>query len=287
MMSACGISGLGQDVPQVLPGPNASETPDVPDASPAPALEEPFTFAVIGDFGTGMPAQHEVAARMCRWRANKPFDLVITTGDNVYDHGHPDDFPAKFFEPYRCLLDEGVRFHASLGNHDVETDGGRPQLQEPAFGMKGRNYVVREGGVRFVIADSNPLDKSWLRRAAARREGDRWVVVAFHHPVYSGGTEHGSTVGFEDVSRMLARRDVDLVLNGHDHIYSASRRMEGGVRYVVTGGGGAPLYGCTSRSYIRRCVSRHHFLYVTASEEELRVRAVPRNGKPFHRFTIR
>jgi hypothetical protein len=40
---------------------------------------------------------------------------------------------------------------------------------------------------------------------------------------------------------ILARHRVDLLISGHDHIYQ--RGQMGGIRYVVSGGGGAPLYG--------------------------------------------
>ena len=258
-------------------------SPTVTQAPPAPGV---MRFAVLGDFGTGFSDQAEVARRMCRWRRDHPFRLVITTGDNIYPDGHPDHFDDKFFEPYACLLNNGVRFRASLGNHDVVTDNGRPELEEPAFGMRGRNYVIRSGGVRFVIADSNVLDKEWLRTALNPRSGDRWTIVAFHHPVFSPGT-HGSTHGFRpDLPRMFRRKGVDLVLNGHDHLYAVTKPINR-IRYVVTGGGGAGLYDCHSRWFTARCRERHHFLYVTVKAGRLVVQAMPETGDRIHRFVTR
>jgi 3',5'-cyclic AMP phosphodiesterase CpdA len=184
-----------------------------------------------------------------------------------------------------CLLDDGVRFRAVLGNHDVLTDGGRPELDEPAFGMKWRNYVVRRNGVRFVLADSNPLQRDVLRRKLTAEEGDLWTVVAFHHPVFSPGTGHGSTPGYRPgLPRMFRRKGVDLVLNGHDHIYAVTEPLRR-IRYVVTGGGGAYLYGCSDAWFSERCVARHHFLYVVVWPDRIGVRAVPIKGKPFDRFS--
>lgn len=240
-------------------------------------------FAVIGDFGTGSPSQEAVAARMCSWHESHPFDIVITTGDNIYPRGEPADFTSKFREPYACLRDRGVRFHAALGNHDFLTNEGRKQIQTRDFGMRARNYIVRESGVRFVIADSNRLDRSWLARATISQQGDRWIVVVFHHPVYSPGSGHGSTRGYEGLPNLFERRGVDLVLNGHDHIYSVSRPI-GRVRYVVTGGGGAEVYGCTSAPFSSVCQARHHFLSIEAGSDQILVTAVPPKGPPFHRF---
>ena len=75
-------------------------------------------FAVIGDMGTGRTPQYQLAARMETLRHTFPFDFVITLGDNIYGGSGPNDFLTKFELPYKALLDAGVKFYASLGNHD-------------------------------------------------------------------------------------------------------------------------------------------------------------------------
>jgi 3',5'-cyclic AMP phosphodiesterase CpdA len=243
-------------------------------------------FAVIGDSGWGLSNQRALARRMCRFRKRRPFDLVITTGDNVYPDGARLRFGPAFYGPYSCLLNHGARFHASLGNHDYVTARGRPELRAPAFGMRHRNYVVHSKGVRFVIADSNRLRERWLRRALTAKKANKWTIAVFHHPVYSPGP-HGSTVGLRPLMpRLLRRKEVDLVLNGHDHIYSYTKPL-GGVRYVVTGGGGAPLYSCSDRWFTRLCREVHHFLYVAVHDKKIWVRAVPIQGPPLGRFRIK
>ena len=244
-----------------------------------------LTFAAIGDWGAGTDAEEAIADRMCAWRRSHPFDLVVTAGDNIYDVGSPSDFEAKFFQPMACLLDAGVKFHSALGNHDVITDDGEPEIDEPRFGMPAHNYVRRDSGVRFVFADSNALDRDWLRKALVPDEGDLWTIVLFHHPVYSPGDGHGSTPGFRpSLPRMFRRKGVDLVINGHDHIYAVTRPLRK-IRYVVTGGGGAALYGCTEQWFSENCQERNHFLYVTVHADRIVVEAVPDTGHPFDRFT--
>ena len=255
-----------------------------PDISPSPP-PAPFRFAVIGDYGSGWDSQHAVARRMCAWRERRPFDLVLTTGDNIYPDGSRRYFRERFFEPYRCLLDDNVRFKASLGNHDYVTRRGRDVIEEPAFGMPKRNYVYRTGGIRFVMADSNVLDREWLADALEAEPGDRWTIVLFHYPVYSPGTQRGPTPGYRpSLPRLFQEKGVDLVLNGHDHIYFGSKPLRR-IRYVVTGGGGASLYPCGDAWYVERCRSTYHFVEVAATEDRLTVRAIPVSGPPFHRFT--
>jgi 3',5'-cyclic AMP phosphodiesterase CpdA len=290
-LASCGVFDDSSAEAECCEGAGAAQTSGGPlptvslptgSASPEPA---PFTFAVIGDFGTGDAVQRAVANRMCSWRDNHGFDLVFTTGDNVYPDGHPDRFEKNFYRPYECLTDNGVAFHAVLGNHDAQTDNGRPEIEDEAFGMSGRNYVVRANGVRFVMIDSNNVNMDFLRRATRTEEGDLWTVVAMHHPVYSPGDGHGSEPGFRPrLPRLFRKRGVDLVLQGHDHLYAVTKPLRG-IRYVVTGGGGAGLYGCTTQSFSAKCEERHHFLYVTATPDELTVQAVPAKGKVFHTFS--
>lgn len=247
---------------------------------------EPISFAVIGDFGTGGESQYDVAARMCRWRRGHDFDLVVTTGDNIYPDGARSYFQDNFFTPYDCLFSKGVKFHATLGNHDVMTNNGRPELNEPAFGIRKRNYVLQRSGVRFVMVDSNSIREQWLRRKIKPEPDDRWTVVAFHHPVYSPG-DHGSTPGFRPwMPRLFKRHGVDLVLNGHDHVYAVTKPL-GKIRYVVTGGGGADITSCSDPWFSAQCIPRHHFLFVRAGAKRLWVRAIPASGASFHSFRTR
>lgn len=263
-----------------------SEEPSLgPEPTATDAATNRLRFLAIGDFGSGSAEQYAIAHRMCKVLTNRTFQHVVTVGDNVYDEGHPDRFEEVFFRPYRCLLDGGVRFHAVLGNHDIRTDGGRPELEEPAFGMKARNYVWRAGGVRFVMANSNNFNFDWLRRALVAEAGDRWTVVVFHHPVYASGV-YGPTPGLRPrLPRMFRNHGVDLVLNGHEHHYEVSKELRG-IRYVVTGGGGASVRPCGEPRWFRNvCLSRFHFLEVVAGPDQILVKAIPARGRSFHRFT--
>src|SRR5216683_4564044 len=75
-------------------------------------------FAAIGDNGTGDQPEYDVANQMDLWHRRFPFDMVIMLGDNLYGSQRPADFVQKFERPYKPLLDAGVKFYASLGNHD-------------------------------------------------------------------------------------------------------------------------------------------------------------------------
>src|SRR4029077_5788543 len=83
-----------------------------------PTAPNSVKFAAIGDAGNGDPPQYDIANQMTRFHARFPFDRVIMLGDNIYGGQGPQDLVKKFSLPYKALLDMGVKFYASLGNHD-------------------------------------------------------------------------------------------------------------------------------------------------------------------------
>lgn len=257
----------------------------------APNADE-VRFAVIGDFGTGKSAQQAVANVMCAHHALDPFEHVVTTGDNVYAHGEPEDFKRDFFEPYACLFEAGVEFHASLGNHDLDTDGGQPELAEPAFGMPAPYYAWILGPVAFVVLEAESLDSeietgspeeqeqyAWMLERLERFQTKPWTVVVVHNPVFSSG-QHKSEPGWDEaLGEPFAELGVDLVLNGHDHNFQTAKYL--GVQYIVTGGGGAALYECEKpfEPQTRNCVEAHHFLEVDADLDAMTVTATSKQDE--------
>jgi 3',5'-cyclic AMP phosphodiesterase CpdA len=201
--------------------------PDIPGAT---------RFAVIGDGGTGGEPQYEVARVMDKVHDSFPFTFVLMAGDNLYGGDSPDDYRRKFEEPYRNLLEKGVRFYASLGNHDSPN-----QRFYRNFNMKGeRYYTIREGPVRFFALDSTYMDQkqlTWLEKEL-RDSSEAWKICFFHHPIYSSGKRHGSDLALRKVLEPLfVQYGVAAVFSGHDHIYERTRPQKG-ITYFVSGAAG-------------------------------------------------
>jgi hypothetical protein len=100
-----------------------------------PNKPDSLHFAVIGDNGTGEKAEYDVGAQMLAWYNRFPFPIVLMMGDNIYGSDRPQDFVQKFEAPYKGLLDKGVKFYASLGNHDS-----REERYYKLFNMDGKLY---------------------------------------------------------------------------------------------------------------------------------------------------
>jgi hypothetical protein len=136
---------------------------------------------------------------------------------------------------------------------------------------------------------SSAKQRDWLRRRL-RESTATWQIVAFHHPAYTCGGYLGHPGVLSRWVPLFERHGVDLVLSGHDHNYQRFREHNG-VRYVVHGGGGAPLYSIRScpGSYPSRRVAlaKRGFLYLVAGADSLRGRAVAPSGAVVDEFSLR
>jgi predicted phosphodiesterase len=259
---------------------------------PAVEGETTFEFMVIGDFGTGTGAEHQVAGAMQDWDAEFGMDAIVTTGDNVYPDGSPDRFQDVWHEPFGWVEREGLDVVASLGNHDIMTDGGTPVMD--LFDMPGPYYDVTIGDAEIFVLDGNrvtdPKQLSWMKRQLASSK-TAWQIAAFHQPAYSC-SRHGSTPEVEELWVPLFQKfGLDLALSGHDHLYQRFETEEG-VTYVVTGGGGTFLDGaasCPSTVPHREAAtgSMHHFVAIQGSAEELSLRAIGLEDPILDEITLR
>jgi Calcineurin-like phosphoesterase len=204
--------------------------------SALPNRQGSLKFAAIGDNGTGEDKQYEVAQQMVKARARFPFDLVIMLGDNMYGGQSPSDFVEKFERPYAPLLAAGVRFQASLGNHD------RPEnVSYKLYNMNGqRYYTFARNDVRFFALDSTQMDQrqvQWIDTALGEARED-WKICYFHHPLYSNAARHGSSVDLRVLLEpIFVRRSVNVVFSGHDHVYERISPQKG-IYYFVSGAAG-------------------------------------------------
>jgi predicted MPP superfamily phosphohydrolase len=203
-----------------------------------PNRSDSVKFAVLGDFGTGSREQYELANVMKRVHDQYPYEFVVLVGDNLYGSERPQDFKKKFEDPYKPLLDAGVKFYASLGNHDA-----REQRYYKLFNMDGKLYYSfkpSQQSVRFFALESTYLDPeqvAWFEKELQGSNSD-WKIPYFHHPPYSSGDRHGSDTRLREVLEPLfLKYNVSVVLTGHDHFYERVKPQKG-IVYFVAGSGG-------------------------------------------------
>ena len=268
---------------------NPVELPPVqPPAVKLPNQAESTRFAVIGDTGTGGIEQHRLAQQLIAAHSRFPFEFVLMTGDNMYGTESPRDFINKFEAPYKLLLDAGVKFYASLGNHD-DTD----QVFYKPFNMDGKRFYSfkPKADVRIYAIDSNYLSEeqmAWLEKELADSTS-QWKIAFFHHPPYSTGGRHGSDLQIRGaLEPLFVKHGVDVVFTGHEHFYERLKPQQG-VHYFVTGGGGKLRQGDIGGGPIhaKGFDEGFHFMLIEIAGDAMHFQVINQVGKTVDSDVIR
>ncbi|MBI3299269.1 MAG: metallophosphoesterase [Elusimicrobia bacterium] len=236
-----------------------------------------FRFAVLGDAEPGRfwifrrlfnkPGVFETQVRRVQ---DEACDFTMQLGDMV-SRGTVGNYLA-FFENLSAW---GVTtpYLTTIGNHDRRFPHGvtDARLYRSCFGST--NYSYDRGGWRFVSLDSSamrvtPSQLRWLDRVL---DTPLKTAVFTHIPpaVLREWTDYhgargvgGFKEGAAEFTDLLSRRAVRRVYMGHIHAFGVQDYK--GVRYVLTGGGGSPLFPCGVSDRF------HHYLVVTAGPDGLR-----------------
>jgi 3',5'-cyclic AMP phosphodiesterase CpdA len=216
--------------------------------------------------------------------------LVLHTGDVVYPDGQADGYDPFFFQPYQTLGKRAPIF-PTLGNHDYHTQRGQPYLD--AFYLPHNNpanteryYSFDWGNAHFTALDFNTgpdaNQLAWLKNDLAATD-KVWKFVFYHQAIYSSGP-HGYESWVEAKRQLLApifeQNHVDVVFNGHDHDYERTQPIHG-VLYIVSGGGGGPLYPVVPQSFSADVESTAHTVFVSVDGCTLTLQAVKPDGTVF------
>lgn len=185
-------------------------------------------------------------------------DAVFTLGDNVYDRGTASEFATKY-DPYWGRFKDIT--YPSVGNHEYGTTGATGYYDyfgASAHGPRGY-YSYDLGAWHIVVINSNctpaggcragsPME-TWLREDLAAHP-TACTLAYWHHPRFNSGSEHGNDVTMIPVWRALYENGVEVILNGHEHIYERFGPQdpdgvadpERGIRQFIVGSGGAGHY---------------------------------------------
>jgi predicted phosphodiesterase len=242
-------------------------------------------IVVYGDSRTGHEAHRRIVGRIT---ALKPA-VVFHTGDMVSDGFSAKDW--EYFLEISSGLRQAAEFHPVHGNHERHA----PQYFK-TFGLDPGEpwYSLDRFGVHFVVLDSeSPFWKGtaqgkWLEKDLAQTAAPH-IVVLLHRPVY--GTGHHAPEDTKVLAPALTpffkKHGVGTVFSGHDHLYE--RSQVDGITYVVTGGGGAPLYSerHSSAPYSQVFASKYNFVALSLKPEGLLGEVFDDTGAPVDSFTVK
>lgn len=282
------------------PAPTATATP-APTATPQPTptpIPVAARFAVIGDYGWAGPAEEAVANLVKNWNP----DFIVTTGDNNYPTGSANTIDANIGQYYHAFMAhtgsaygppaEINRFFPVLGNHDIDTESGKPYLDYFTLPGNERYYSVDWPPVRIFAVNSVPWGEpdgahpdsaqaAWLQRELAASP-DRWNLVFFHHPPYSSSFRGPNAW----MRWPFAAWGAHAALYGHQHAYE--RIMLNGFPYFTNGLGGGPRYawGEIAEGSVARFNADHGAMLIEATAAAITFQFVTQAGEVIDSYTI-
>lgn len=245
----CLLHGLAYAVTD-MPFPNLGTTDLV-----QPEQDE-FTFAVIGDY---RPARRDIPysrafLRMLDEISTIHPGLVLSAGDAYYGYGGSfQRFKNEIARFLAAVKRTEMPFYNAIGNHEVTND---PERVQYVTGLYGRLYGSFDAGSAHFIA-LNTEEKgregtisgeqfAWLRKDLEANKKARALFVVLHRPLFPPGGQGGTgEESFADKANrdalhtLFKQYKVTAVFAGHEHLFDD--RVKDGVRYMIVGGGGAPL----------------------------------------------
>ena len=262
-----------------------------------------FSFLVLGDSRDNMTVWQTVA----NLAKSKNADFGLFSGDVVGNSGTGTLWDS-WFSSGTNLLSKKLIYHCE-GNHDSNVNGNETTfLSQFILPNNKQYYSFNYGNAIFVVLNSeaptNATQLSWLKTTLAANTDKMWKVVMFHKPFFTIGTHAADMISYKTTWwKAFDDYGVDLIFNGHDHMYERSKPVNLNVStsapvstygsgptqgrcQIVCGGSGAPLYTGSITNMIDKYSSTYHFCKINVVGNTLIDSTFDSTGKLIDTFVL-
>ena len=255
--------------------------------------DEPFFFIAYGDTRTNKEDHQLVIDGII----DEQPDFILHSGDLV----DIAIFVWEWSDFFDVVLDaiQWTPFAPIMGNHEFW--GGQPFFRKyfdtpdhsgtesSMFAFQyGNSYFINIDIAQFFIPGS--AQYAWVEEQlelAANVPSVKHCIVQAHFPPYSA-SNHGQdldVVSFRDsMTPLFEAYGVDLVFGGHDHNYQHSYVND--IHYIVTGGGGAPLYGIDPEAWTVAYEKSLNYVRVDVEDDRLTITGKRPDGTVIEQFEV-
>ncbi len=244
----------------------------------APAAD--FEFVVIGDTRPRLESEsfRPFESLIAKINVQQPA-LVVNVGDLIYGYGTTGK--ERQWDNYQAVIKTiQAPYHQLPGNHDTHSKAAR-KIYGQRFGVFYQSFDY--GDCHFVLLDNSeqerwgylgPVQLAWLRNDLQQTPA-RQVFVFLHFPVWEPERVTPEYYEFwrKTLQPLFKASRVRAVFGGHYHTYGPTREFDG-IRYFITGGGGAELIPSYQKSG-----GVYHYMKVHVMGDSLDVRVVTQHGE--------
>ena len=264
---------------------------------------EPFSFIYFGD------AQNQIRSLWSRAIRSAILEsprarFMIHAGDLV-NNGDSDDEWQQWFDAAGWLF-AMIPSLPAAGNHEYrnKTTGDkklspywRPQFTLPENGMAElieTVYYIDYQGARIIILNSSRKveeQSRWLKKILEQNPNN-WTVIAFHHPINASVYDPHENDHGKLWKPLFEKYSVDLVLQGHEHIYARGFGQENNTNQAagplyITSVSGPKMYELQSRRWMDRVGENMQlFQVISVSRNILYYRAMTVTGELYDAFEL-
>ena len=212
-------------------------------------------IAIYGDAGRGNREQMELGRIMAQRHALNPFHFALSTGDNQYDTTTPETMKSVFEEPFAALIEAGLPFYQTPGNHDMDENRIEAQLLysraidalargKGGWVLPAENYVIQSSQVKVIVLNVTLAQSEFVyptralefaKKEWATAKG-RWLIMSFHYHLWSTGLRGDHQEMKEVFLPFFAQYPVDFVFVGHEH-HAETFAPWHGMHYALIGNG--------------------------------------------------
>jgi hypothetical protein len=241
LLWSCGGSSPSSPTPKGGGGAGGGNIP--------PPATGPVQVVAAGDVGECGFGAHETGQLLERLTGT-----ILALGDLAYYDGSRANF-RDCYDPFWGQFQDRIR--PVPGNHEYQNDRNATAYWDyfgDRAGPRGRGYYAfPEGGWRIIALNSEvPMgpgsaQQVWLRDELTTNRS-LCTLAYWHRPLFTSGPNFPNA----DVRPLwdtLLEFNVEVVLNGHDHMYerfekqdASGRPSETGIRQFTVGTGGAHSY---------------------------------------------
>jgi len=248
------------------------------------SIEPPIQFAILGDSRDGEKVFTQLVQKILKREPR----FIIHLGDMI---SRPNEKAWEgFFEISKAI---DIPFFPVIGNHEAaDTPQGEEIYRRQFILPEGKTYYAfQTGGALFVILDSEKGKRkilgdqwSWLKDILSSSDTPLKMVF-IHRPLFLpedslklGKAMDKHPLARDDLHQLFVKTKVKAVFQGDDHRYG--RMAKDQILYIITGGGGAPIYA------LKDTGGYFHYVWVSIKKGRVEGEVVDLDGQIQDRFGI-
>lgn len=163
-------------------------------------------------------------------------DFIVSAGDQINNTGDDNGQEREYAGFLSADVLSNVPVAPTIGNHDSKFANYQNHFNVPnAYTEEqnatpaGNDYYYTYGDALFIVLNTNNYNcadhEALIKKAEQAAPNAKWKIVTFHHDIYGSGYDHSDSDGIvlrTQLTTLLDKYDIDVVLQGHDHTYSRS-----------------------------------------------------------------